>query len=134
MNRYLLDTTALLLFFRNHPTAVAWLGEQAAAGEKMSICPVQLAEVYTLMKPHEEDRTRQLLGSFECLPLTSRIGELAGMIRNRFWQDNRRLSVPDVLTAAAALVHGCRVVTENTSHFPMPELQKISLLVPGSPD
>lgn len=133
MDRYLLDTTALLLFLRNNPVAVAWFKERAAAGDKLSVCPVQLVEVYTLMKPHEEDRTRQLLGSFNCLPLTSRVGELAGIIRNRYWRDNRRLSVPDVFTAAVAVLHGCVVVTENTSHFPMPELKKLSILLPASP-
>jgi predicted nucleic acid-binding protein len=52
------------------------------------------------------------------LPVTSEIATLGGL----YWRDHRQrhgTSIIDALIAATARVHGARLVTRNTRHFPM---------------
>jgi len=65
------------------------------------------------MRPHEEERTMELLDSLENLPVDEAIADLAGGLIYQYARQGIQLSFPHDLTLA----------TTNPQHFPMPDLR-----------
>lgn len=59
--------------------------------------------------------------------ITRELAEKAGTLRREWATRGRTLTLPDCLIAAAALVHGLVLVTDNAKDFPMPGLLRHSL-------
>lgn len=81
-----------------------------------------MEEVNRGIRPEEKATADQLLGSLLIAPLGRREGAIAGGWRRDFAGRGVTLSQADCLIAAAALGVGAALATDNTKHFPMPEL------------
>jgi len=125
---YLLDTNVLILVLRGQTVAIDLLDDLKEKGA-LHISVVTRTEVLAGMHPHEEKRTLDLLRSLDSPPITSPIADQAGRWIYEYARQGITLSFPDALIGATALRHGLFLVTTNTKHFPMPELQLHPLTV-----
>jgi predicted nucleic acid-binding protein len=83
--------------------------------------------VYAGIRPGEETKTDAFLNSLECLTVTPAIARQAGLLRRDWRAKGQTLSYTDVTIAAVALANQVPLLTDNRKHFPMQELQLLSL-------
>lgn len=79
---------------------------------------MQLAEIVFFMRPHEEEKTLQLLFLFQTAPVDQNV---AGQIY-RDWNPSHGVDIHDALLAATTMTTGGKIYTLNTKHYPMPNI------------
>ena len=89
----------------------------------LACCSINVTEVYSGMRPHEEAITEALLRSLKFYEVTWDIARKAGELKNEWAKKGYTLFLPDVTIAAVAITHGLTLVTDNRKDFPMPDLQ-----------
>ena len=122
MSTYLLDTTVIIDALNEKKGRRLLLREIVMQGHLLACCPINVAEVYTGLRPKEEERTRDLLSSLQYYAITFPIAERAGLLRRNHRLKGQTLSITDALIAAVALHYELTLVTDNTKDFPMAEL------------
>jgi predicted nucleic acid-binding protein len=120
---YLLDTNILILALRSDPKALDLLDALDRKRERSCISVATRTEILAGMRPHEEERTMELLNSLENLLVDEAIADRAGHLIYQYARQGIQLSFPDALIAATALHHGLTLATTNPKHFPMPDLR-----------
>ncbi len=122
MVNYLLDTNVLILHLRERSEITALL-TQWGSENVLCISVATRTEILAGMRPHEEDRTIELLDSLENFPVDEAIADQAGRLIYQYARRGIQLSFPDALIAATALQHDLTLVTTNPKHFPVPDLR-----------
>ena len=125
MADYLLDSNILILHLRERPEITALLTQWGTEGA-LYISVATRTEIVAGMRPHEKERTLELLDSLENLPVDEAIADRAGRLIYRYARQGVQLSFADALIAATALEHDLTLATTNPKHFPMPELRLYS--------
>lgn len=123
MTDYLLDTNVLIRALRSARDALEFLDGLNQRNEKLYVSVVTRTEIFAGMRPHEEQRTIDLLASLTSLPVYEAIADQAGYIIYQHARQGIQLSVPDAQIAATALQYDLTLATTNTGDFPMPELK-----------
>lgn len=118
----MLDTNILILALRSTSKALDFLDGLQEKSETAHISVVTRTEVLAGMRDYEEIRTMELLHSFNNLPIDEPVADRAGRLIYHYVRQGVQLSFPDAQIAATALHHNLTLVTTNTKHFPMPEL------------
>ncbi len=121
--RLLLDTTVLIDALRNRNNRRALLAECVRSGHTLATTGINIAEVYSGMRPKEEAATSAFLDQLDCYDVTAEAGRLGGKFKSEWAGRGRTISIVDALIAAAAVVHSCSLLTDNQKDFPMPELR-----------
>ena len=121
----LIDTDIAIDHFHGHQAAQDYFAETLAAGESLAISIVTLTELMAGMRPGEEARTEGLLNLFVLLEIDEPVGRKAGEYLREFARSDR-LELGDALIAACAATKGAELVTRNTKHYPMTDIQVIS--------
>ncbi len=122
MPKFLLDTTVIIDCLRGKNERPDFLRHLCLEGNTLGCCAVNVAEVWTGVKPKEKSITEELLDSLEYYEITSQAAKLAGELKQRYAQKGVSLSLADTLIAAVAITQGLTLVTDNPRHFPMPEI------------
>jgi len=122
---YLLDSNILILHLRERPEITALLTRWGKEGT-LYISVATRTEIVAGMRPHEEERTLELLDSLENLPVDEAIADRAGRLIYQYARQGIQLSFADALIAATALEHDLTLATTNPKHFPIPELRLYS--------
>lgn len=122
MDSYLVDTNVLVLAIRSRQGTWELPRDLVAGGATLSCSVITLAEIYAGMRPHEKERTEQLLVELAAHPVTTEIARYAGLLKNERQARGQTLSLPDTLIAATAIAHKLVMVTDKRKDFPMPEL------------
>ncbi len=123
MADYLLDTNVLILALRSDPKALDLLDALDRKREHVCISVATRTEILAGMRPHEEERTIELLGSLDNLLVDEITADQAGRLIYQYACQGIQLSFPDALIAATALHHGLTLATTNPKHFPIPDLR-----------
>lgn len=123
MADYLLDTNVLILALRSDPKALDSLDALDRKREHVCISVATRTEILAGMRPHEEERTIELLGSLDNLLVDEITADQAGRLIYQYACQGIQLSFPDALIAATALHHGLTLATTNPKHFPIPDLR-----------
>jgi predicted nucleic acid-binding protein len=118
----LLDTTVIIDALNEKRNRWQLLRELVTSGHRLACCPINVAEVYTGMRPKEQAKTDAFLTSLEYYPITFSAARLAGELKQQYSRKGRTLSVTDSLIAAVALHNGFTLLTDNTKDFAMKEL------------
>ena len=121
MPDYLFDSGILILHLRNqpgYPELTAHLLDEA----NTYISAMTHLEIVRGMRDREHAKTINLLESFETIPVTGEIADLAGELIRSWRTRGVLLGDADAVIAASALHDGLTLVTTNARHFPMPEL------------
>jgi hypothetical protein len=120
---HLLDTCVLIDYLRDDEAAVQLIRRLA---RRPSVSVVTIAELYAgVRNGREREGIEALLVLLDARNVDFEIARLAGGYRLQY-RRSHGVAMPDALIAATARVHGARLVTRNTRHFPMLD----DLLVP----
>jgi predicted nucleic acid-binding protein len=120
---HLLDTCVLIDYLRDDEAAVQLIRRLA---RRPSVSVVTIAELYAgVRNDREREGIEALLALIDVRNVDFEIARLAGGYRLQY-RGSHGVAMPDALIAATARVHGARLVTRNTRHFPMLD----DLLVP----
>lgn len=124
---YLLDTDAVIDFFKGFPSTVELIQNLFRQSETLCTCAVVVAEVYAGLNPSERERGQELLGSLRFFPTSPEAAAQAGLWRYAFARQGVPLATTDCLIAAIAHAHRATLITGNTDDYPMPELRRMPL-------
>lgn len=116
MAGYLFDTGIIIRHLRGRKPVVR-LVRSLGRSERVAVATMTRLEVIAGMHDGERHTTQRLLSRFINLPLNAQIADRAGELVRRTPHNDRRLTVPDAVIAATALVHGLTLVTLNTNDF-----------------
>jgi len=119
---FLLDTSVLIDTLRQRHGRKELLAQLARDGHHLTTTAINVAEVYSGIRPAEEQRTVLFLDSLECYGIDAPAAEHAGRLRNLWGKKGKTIALPDVIVAAIAIERGCTLMTDNRKDFPMPEL------------
>jgi tRNA(fMet)-specific endonuclease VapC len=114
---YLLDTTVLIDYLRGRWPVVARLQELSAEGHMLLICAVNVAEVYSFVRPREEEATAEFLAGLTYVGIEREAGEMAGRWRMSLARQGVALHVPDALIGAVTRQEGAVLLTHNVRDF-----------------
>ena len=127
MATYLLDTNIIIDAINGKKGRNQSLIGLAEQGHTLACCAVNIAEVYSGLRPKEEVRTAALLHSLQFCPITFPVAELAGRLKRDYGRKGKTLSIPDTMIAAVALHYRLTLITDNGKDFPMPDIAFHSL-------
>ena len=130
MNRFLLDTSALIRFLKGREPAVSIIAGLLAEGAQLGACAVTVAEFYAGVPRGENARWDVFIDSLAYWETPRDVAELGGEYRRAFRRQGVSLSATDTLVAAVARAQTAAVVTENAKDFPMSDIEVVPLL-PG---
>lgn len=123
MSGHLLDTCVLIDYLRDREAAVAAIRHLP---NPPSVSVVTIAELYAGIRNDQEcERIDALPAHLDVRDVDLEIARLAGSYRLQYGRSHG-VGMPDALIAATARIHGARLVTRNTRHYPMLD----DLLVP----
>ena len=120
MNLYLLDTNIWIAFLRGEPAVVNHL--RVLDVSQVAVCSMVKAELFfgarkSQRVSHNLGHFRALLDPFVSLPFDDRAAEHYGLIRATLEAAGTPIGANDLLIAAIALAHDCRLVTRNAREF-----------------
>lgn len=121
--RLLLDTSVLIDVLRARNRRRELLAGLARAHHTLATTILNVAELYSGMRPGEEARTEAFLSGLHCFDLTATAARLAGKLKFQFAQKGRTLALADTIVAAIAIENRCHLLTDNRKDFPTPEVQ-----------
>ena len=114
-----MDTTTLIGHLRGRQNVVELVSELAAAGHRLGVCPVNIAELYAGITADERARADQLTNNLEYFQVTGDTAKEAGRYRQDSARRGTLLSTTDALLAATAAAEDAILVTANAKDFPM---------------
>jgi predicted nucleic acid-binding protein len=82
------------------------------------ITPVQVAEIYSGIRPKEKVRVGTFIESLNILDIDKRIGKLAGEFLHDYGKSHS-VTMADALVGAATKVNVFKLWTKNRKHYPM---------------
>ncbi|HVA81485.1 MAG TPA: type II toxin-antitoxin system VapC family toxin [Candidatus Binataceae bacterium] len=126
MPTYLLDTSVIVDVLNAKRGRSQLLAGLLSQGHTLACCPINVAEVYAGMRPHEAAATGSFLRSLAYFEISWEIAKLAGELRFHHARRGRTLSLADTLIAAVALSHDLTLVTDNVKDYPMAGLRVIA--------
>jgi predicted nucleic acid-binding protein len=118
----LLDTSVLIDVLRAKKRRRDLLASLVRANHDLATTILNVAELYSGMRPHEESATEALLSSLRCFDFTPAAARLAGRLKFDFARKGRTLALADMIIAAIALENSCHLLTDNPKDFPIPSL------------
>jgi predicted nucleic acid-binding protein len=124
---YLLDTNIIIDILNNRHQRMAQVDELLSMDSSLACTSITITEVYMGMRSLEAVSTEGFLSSLDFFPVTPQIAQFAGHLFRQWRQKGQTLSFTDVSIAAVCIANGLTLVTNNEKHFPMLELERISL-------
>ena len=119
---FLLDTSVIIDALNQRHDRPQLLADLLHKGHTLACCPINVAEVYAGLRPHEGPRTEELLQTLQYCPIIFPIARLAGLLKRDFSRKGIALAATDTTIAAVALYNHFTLITDNVKHYPMKEL------------
>ena len=123
----LLDTSVIIDALRRRRGRRGLLRTLLEQGHELACCAINVAEVYSGMRPHEAEVTGELINNLEYVDISREAARHAGELRMEWQRKGKTLSLPDSLIAAVALGEDLTVATDNARHFSMLRLKLLPL-------
>lgn len=130
---YLLDTDVLIWVLRGKTDIIDRV-LQLKNKSSLGISVISTAEIYKNIFPSELTVTEDYLEQHIIFDVDQKIAKIAGFYWQQYAKQLKNLSLTDCLIAATANVNSLILVTLNTKHFPMKDIQVLnpSIKVPTS--
>ena len=128
--RILLDTSVIIDALRGRRGRRELLRGLLEEGHELACCAVNVAEVYSGMRPHEAEATAELIDGLEYVEISREAARDAGESKLEWQHKGRTLRFPDAIIGAVALRKDLTVATDNVRHFSMLRLKLLPL--PGA--
>ena len=123
MTLYLPDTNIFVYAFHGEEP-YATLVTRWITGKTILISSIVAAEFLSGGDETERDKFQALLDRLGTVPVDTAIARIAGDYKRKFLSFKPKLRLPDALIAATCKLYGGILVTENTSDFPMQDIEK----------
>ena len=122
---YLLDTDVLIWILRDRKEIVE---KASQLKELATLCTsvISIAEIYKNIFPSELTTTEDFLDQHIIYDVDQKIAKIAGLYWQQYSKQLKSLSLADCLIAATANVHNLTLVTLNTKHFPMKDIEVLN--------
>jgi predicted nucleic acid-binding protein len=127
MTTYLLDTSVIIDVLNGKRGRSELLRAMLEGGDMLACCSINVTEIYAGMLPKEAAKTDAFLESLEYYNVSWEAARRAGLLKRDYARKGVTLSVTDTTIAAAAIEYGLMLMTDNTKHYPMPELKLYDL-------
>lgn len=124
---YLIDTDIIIWILRGNKKYEDFLQNLKYKGP-LSISTVTIAEIYKNIYPSEIMKTESVLHEFEAWDVTTTIAKQAGLYWQQYTKQLKNLSLTDCLIAGTANINSLVLVSLNTKHFPMKDIQILNPL------
>src|SRR6266496_3364390 len=119
---YLLDTDVLIDFFKLKSPAKEII-QRLASTFFLALSALTVTELRSGWTQEQADRLLpQLYALCSVEPVSKEIAQQAGVWRQAYKAKGLQLGTPDTVIAATAHLSGLCLLTNNTKHYPMPEL------------
>lgn len=119
MKPFLIDSDVLIDFFKRKQPAVALLEKLGEEGQ-LVISVLSVAELRSGWSEQDAGMyLSRLYNLAEVLPVTMKIAEQAGTLREAYRRKGTLLPTIDVLIAATAMLNACCLVTRNKKDYPL---------------
>jgi len=128
--RILLDSSVIIDALRNRRDRRNLLRALVEEGHELVCCAINVAEVYSGMRPDEAAATAELIDGLEYVDITREAARDAGELRLEWQRKGTTLSLPDAIIGAVARRRDLTLATDNVRHFSMLHLKLLSL--PGA--
>ena len=123
MTDHLLDTNALIDYFRRIRSTLNLIERLETEGHRLAVCSVGLAELYSGFSQQQRIAADPVVDRWFYYETTPAIAKEAGRYRYEFARIGTTLSATDSLIAAVAIAYDATLITNNLRHFPMPEIR-----------
>lgn len=123
MAAHLLDSSVIIDTLTRRRNRYELLRDLLRQGHTLGCCAINVIEIYAGVRPHEEQRTEDLLRSIEYYELTWEIARTAGLLRRDYLAKGKSITLADATIAAVALSHNLTLITDNVKDYPMPGLR-----------
>ncbi|MBI2355459.1 MAG: type II toxin-antitoxin system VapC family toxin [Deltaproteobacteria bacterium] len=117
-----MDTDIIINLLRGNSTARDFIANNLEEHE-MLCSVISVAEIWTGMRPHEEEATRRLMDSLKIIEVSRAVAEKAGTFKGT--TKSHSLELDDCLIAATAYCMGATLATGNGRHYPMKDIRKV---------
>lgn len=125
---YLIDTDILIWVLRGNKKYKDYLLSIKNKGS-LSTSTITVAEIYKNMYASEALKTENVLNELQICDVTISIAKQAGSYWQHFSKKLKNLTLTDCLIAGTANVNSLILVTLNTKHFPMKDIQLLNPIV-----
>jgi predicted nucleic acid-binding protein len=95
--------------------------ELGQSGSAILYSPVTAAELWTGVRPREDEALTNFFRTLVCAPIDYETGRQAGGYLHQYRKSNG-LQISDALVAAAAVLNRAELWTRNRKYYPMKEL------------
>jgi predicted nucleic acid-binding protein len=123
----LLDTSVIIDALRHRRGRRELLRSLLRQGHELACCAINVAEVYSGMRPQEAVATGEFMDSLEYVQITREAARTAGELRLGWQRKRKTLSLPDAMVGAVALHEDLTVATDNVRHFLLLRLKLLPL-------
>jgi tRNA(fMet)-specific endonuclease VapC len=123
----LLDTSVIIDTLRRRRGRGELLGALLGEGHDLACCAINIAEVYSGMRPEEVRATAGFFDNLKYVEIDRGTARNAGELRAKWRRRGKTLSLPDAMVAAVALAEDLTLATDNVKDFPMHELRLLTL-------
>lgn len=124
---YLLDTDVLIWVLRGRKDIVERIS-QLNTQAPLSISVITVAEIYQNIFPSELTATEEHINHYMHLDVNAKIAKIGGLYWQQYAKKLKNLSLTDCLIAGTVNVNGLTLVSLNTKHFPMKDIQVLNPL------
>lgn len=118
MNKYLLDTTAIIDFSKGREPATSRILEMINT-EDVGICAINAAEFFTGLPVEKRKEWEEFFSSLLYWNISQKAATQAGCFRYDFQKKGKQLTTTDTLIAAVAIQEDAIIVTNNVKDYPM---------------
>lgn len=122
---YLLDTDVLIWVLRGNKEIVKKTSTLKEKSE-LSISVISIAEIYKNIFPSELTVVEDYLQQHIIFEVDQKIAKISGLYFQQYSKQLKNLSLMDCLIAGTANVNNVTLVTLNSKHFPMKDIQVIN--------
>ena len=119
---YLIDTDVMVDFFKHKDPAKGVI-EKLSQDATLALSTLTITELRSGWTRKEADfLLPHLYALCAVVPVSKEIAEQAGKWRQEYKSKGVSLGTPDTVIAATAYLNNYPLLTNNTKHYPMPEL------------
>lgn len=119
---YLVDTDVLIWVLRGDEKYKELLQTIKKQGS-LCISTITIAEIYKNIYPSEMVKTGEILNEFQTYHVSESIAKQAGLYWQQYSKKLKNLSLTDCMIAATANIHNLILLSLNTKHFPMKDIE-----------
>jgi len=125
---YLLDTDVLIWVLRGKTDIIDKVSDLKNKSP-LGISVISTAEIYKNIFPSELTVTEDYLEQHIIFDVDQKIAKIAGLYWQQYAKQLKNLSLTDCLIAGTANVNSLVLVSLNTKHFPMKDIQILNPII-----